>query len=413
EPSVVGAQVRYILTDTIPAGMSYVVDSATVPPTSVNGNVLTWAVDVDKVRHYAMSTNLTNPLCDTGFGGYVNLADFGIFAEPSIVGSGQSYRFDDFYGGVDAASFFGVDYPGGLYFTDDGFAHFGNLGGTDTGLNTGLPDPALPNNLAAALWRDLDVVYDELENRGVSIAGAASLMLVEYDGVEPAPAGSTNERYTFEILVDRFVNDTPGFYEVVFAYQGTDGAVTPATIGVENADGTRGVQYAYNDAVLQDGLMICFDWQAPEFDITYQAVVDADLAVPAVLTNTVQHTIDVSGFGVGEAQLALEAPDVILDVSMTGPATVRPGEPISYTFTVTNSSTGTAPGVVVTTDLPAATTLLRGGIVNDGIVTVTVGDLPGNSSQRVQMAVMPVPEVVQSAGAPNQAQAPLGPTIVG
>ncbi|MCB0138447.1 MAG: DUF11 domain-containing protein, partial [Caldilineaceae bacterium] len=157
EPSVVGAQVRYILTDTIPAGMSYVVDSATVPPTSVNGNVLTWAVDVDKVRHYAMSTNLTNPLCDTGFGGYVNLADFGIFAEPSIVGSGQSYRFDDFYGGVDAASFFGVDYPGGLYFTDDGFAHFGNLGGTDTGLNTGLPDPALPNNLAAALWRDLDV----------------------------------------------------------------------------------------------------------------------------------------------------------------------------------------------------------------------------------------------------------------
>ncbi|MEZ4711369.1 MAG: trypsin-like serine protease [Caldilineaceae bacterium] len=413
EPAVAGTQVRYILTDTIPTGMSYVADSASAPPTSVNGNVLTWAVDVSKVRQYVMSTNLTDPLCDTGFGGYVNLVDFGIFADPSIGGSGFSYRFDDFYGGIDPASFFGVDYPAGLYFTDDGFAHFDSSPGADPGFNTSIPDPAQPNNLAAALWRDLEVVYDPIENRGVSVAGAGSLMLVEYDGVEPAPAGSSSERYTFEILMDRFVNDTPGFYEIVFAYLGTEGSVVPATIGVENADGTRGVQYAYNNAVLQDGLMICFDWQMPEFAITYQAVVDADLAVPAVLTNTVQHTIAAPGFGVGVAELALEAPDVILDVSMTGPATVRPGEPISYTFTVTNSSSGTAPAVVATTDLPAATTLLRGGTITNGVISVDIGDLPGGSSRSVQVAVMPVSAVVQSAGAPQQPQAPLGPSIVG
>ncbi|MEZ4659574.1 MAG: trypsin-like serine protease [Caldilineaceae bacterium] len=413
EPAAPGAQVRYILTDTIPAGMSYVVNSASVPPTAVNGNVLTWEVDVSKARQYVMSTSLTDPLCDTGFGGYVNLADFGIFADPTIGGSGFSYRFDDFYGGLDPASFFGVDYPAGLYFTDDGFAHFASFGNADPGFNTSIPDPAAPNNLAAALWRDLEVVYDEVENRGVTIAGAGSLMLVEYDGVEPAPAGSTGERYTFEILMDRFVNDAPGFYEIVYAYQGVNGPVVPATIGVENADGTRGVQYAYNNAVLQDGLMICFDWQMPEFAITYQTVVDADLAAPAVLTNTVQHAVAAPGFGVDAVELALEAPDVILDVSMRGPATVRPGEPISYTFIVTNSSSGTAPAVVVTTDLPAATTLLRGGVVTDGVVTVNVGDLPGGSSQRVQMAVLPIPDVVQSAAAPHQPQSPRGPTIVG
>lgn len=413
EPTVQEDLVSYILTNTIPAGMSYVADSASVAPTSINGNVLTWQLDVTKMRQYVMSTSLENPLCDTGFGGYVDLVEFGILANPQIVGSGNSYRFDDFYGDVEPVTYFGEVYSQGLYFTDDGFAHFDTFLGEDPGVNTALPNPTLPNNLVAALWRDLEVVYDEATNRGVSIAGAGSLMLVEYDGVEPAPAGSSDEQYTFELLMDRFVNDSPGFYEIVFAYRGAEGAVAPATIGLENADGSQGVQYAYNDAVLQEGLMICFDWTLPEFSLTYQAQVNADLSVPATLTNTVQHIVDAPGYGVDVAELALDAPDVILEISMTGPDSVAPGEPISYTFTVTNSSTGTAPAVVITTDLPAATTLVSGGVVTDGVVSIELGDLPGNSSRSVQMAVLPTPPNVQSASAPAQAASPHGPTIVG
>lgn len=65
--------------------------------------------------------------------------------------------------------------------------------------------------------------------------------------------------YDFEVImfVDR--DDTPGAYEIAFAYDNLNGDVSEGTIGLEYKDGSFGVQYAYNDIDVTNGMAICFD----------------------------------------------------------------------------------------------------------------------------------------------------------
>ena len=85
------------------------------------------------------------------------------------------------------------------------------------------------------------------------------------------------------------------------------------TIGLENEDGTEGIKYAYNDAMLDtlhNDMAICFDWVAQATDpvvISYQATVDAD--VPGVLTNNVVHSTDDPG-----SQEATASVDVVVEI---------------------------------------------------------------------------------------------------
>ena len=47
-----------------------------------------------------------------------------------------------------------------------------------------MPDPLLPNNVAAVLWQDMNVVYSA-GTKGISLATAGtSVSVVEYDDIE-------------------------------------------------------------------------------------------------------------------------------------------------------------------------------------------------------------------------------------
>ena len=150
-------------------------------------------------------------------------------------------------------------------------------------------------------WRDLEIVYDAATNRGVSLATAGdggNIIVIEYDDVEPAPAGSTSDRFDFQLIMTRAVNDSPGAYEIVYAYDNLVGDISTGSIGLENEDGTVGLQYGYNDltsSTLSNGLMICFDWQISlePVKITYQVMVDANLST--TITNTLTHNTDNPG----------------------------------------------------------------------------------------------------------------------
>ncbi len=232
-------------------------------------------------------------LCDTGFGGYVNLEDFGIYTQDTVVGDTVAFGF---FGTGDPINFYGVDYQG-MLITDDGFAIFDpaeNYAGEPWTVQV-IPNPDKPSNLAAMLWQDMEIVYDEALNHGVSAATAGpNVMVVEYDDIQlfEDPANT----YDFEIVMTRAVDDSPGAYEIVFAYDNLTGTLDgPLTIGVENAAGDNAIAFENNGNAtgnLTNDTMICFDSVVPQSDvtITYQVTVDEDVALGDVLMNMVTST---------------------------------------------------------------------------------------------------------------------------
>ncbi len=231
-------------------------------PVSASQSAVDTTKDVQKTMirgtTYIVTTSLTDPLCDTGFGGYVDLEAFGIFTQASIVGDGVAWTA---FSGQDPIQHFGSS-PGytGLGFTDDGLVQFAS---TDVGVPPqSLPDATTPNDLIAALWADLEIVYDAATNRGVSLATAGSdVLILEYDDL--VLAGTASIVGDFEFVIHSTINNDIGNPEIILAFDNLGSLPGVATIGAENADGTIAAPFlnaADPSTVLQNGLMICFDW---------------------------------------------------------------------------------------------------------------------------------------------------------
>ncbi|MDY0019232.1 MAG: serine protease, partial [Anaerolineae bacterium] len=385
-----GGSAAYRLTDTLPIGMSYVPGSASIEPTHINDNQLVWVIPVQEDRQYVMTTNMDDALCDTGFGGYVDLAGYGLMPRSSLSGDAIVRHVDEYYGGSDPFAFFGTNYDS-LYFTDNGYLVPADAAPTNSGANVAIPNAAAPNNFAAGLWRDFIVTYDAANRYGITIAGASggSLMVIEYDNISPT-GNTATDSLDMNIVFSRQPSDGVGEYEVVFAYDNV-ALATPqtGTIGLENADGTDGVQYAFNDLTageLED-LIICYDW-TNQVKITYEAEVDADLTTSQKLTNALQHFVNGGGEGETEAEIAVSA--VLLDIEAEGQTEVPVG-PLTYTLTIENDGVGAAAGATAAADLPAGTTHRSGGSYNPltGVVTWTLPTIASAGSADVQLVVSP------------------------
>ena len=297
QPNISDTDLSYVLTDTIPAGMTYVPGSATASSgtVAVSGNTLTWnGVVAVPGATYAVSTSNDDAACImplANSGAYVNLQGYGLTTDPAVSGDTVAYAFNPSGG---AFNFFGSYQGEVINFTDDGFSFFnpGTPGATPWA-NTMIPDPAEPNNLMAMFWRDMEIVYDAATNSGVTLAnltsgGVPSAALIEYDNIEDWPAGS-GTYYDFEMLA-RY-EASPSWYEYIFAYDNLNGDVAPGTVGLENVDATESVQVYYNDIAVTNGMAICFDLVASGQEpvvITYQTQVDGSAVAGAELTNNVE-----------------------------------------------------------------------------------------------------------------------------
>ncbi|MEE8331674.1 MAG: S8 family serine peptidase [Acidimicrobiia bacterium] len=291
ESNVTHADQDYTITDTLPEGLTYVDGSATNGATH-DGGVVTWSgTQVVPAPGYEVSTPATNPFCDTGFGGYVDLEDLASFlTDPGIVGDTVTFNA---FGGQDGIDFFGTDYAG-LDLADDGFAIF-DAGTHYAGapwLAQTLPNADPPNNVAAGFWQDFELFYDAPSNQGVTLATAGpGVSIVEYDNLELF--GGSPPVLDMNIVVWGVVD--PDFPEIIFAYdnidQGLVDAFGPSTIGVENAAGDTATAFANFElltGVLADGDQICFDLVPSGDPITfsYDVTVDEDAQGPT-LTNEV------------------------------------------------------------------------------------------------------------------------------
>ena len=127
----------------------------------------------------------------------------------------------------------------------NGYLTFGTASSKWT--NTPIPDPADPNDLIAIFWDDLDpgtagdvYYYHDQE---------AGRFIVEYQGVAKWREPSVS--YTFQAIL--YPNGT-----ILFQYLEMVGELNSATVGIENATGTDGLQVVYNASYIEDGLAIGF-----------------------------------------------------------------------------------------------------------------------------------------------------------
>ena len=299
-PNILNEDVTYQIVDLIPDGMTYVHDSAHASGGIVNvsGNELTWSGTLNNPNQlqptYKMSTSATDETCDTGFEGYINLEDHGIFAQQVVQGDGKAFEF---FGSGNPITFFDLNYDS-MFITDDGFAVF------DPGTNYKgsvwnpqvLPDLNKPSNVASMMWKDMNIVYDKELNHGVSAATVgASVIIVEYDNIQTINDAANN--FDFEIVMTRVVDDSPGAFEIVFAYDNLNGTLAgPLTIGLENAAGDTAVVLVNRstaESVISDGFMVCFDAFQSTVDpviIGYQVTVDDDMELGVDLINRADST---------------------------------------------------------------------------------------------------------------------------
>ncbi len=233
------------------------VEAVPVSPSQGTGNTATEVLKTTiRGTTYIVTTSLTDPTCDTGFGGYVDLESFGIFPQSGIVGDGLAWSA---FVAQDPFQHFGGSFVG-LNFTDDGLVQFAS---TDVSVPPqSLPDATTPNDLIAALWADLEIVYDAGTNRGVSLATAGSdTTIIEFD--DPVLAGTATIVGDFGFIIHSTINNTIGNPEIIIAFDNLQTLPAVATIGAENADGTIAAPFlnaADPSALLSNGLMICFDW---------------------------------------------------------------------------------------------------------------------------------------------------------
>jgi uncharacterized repeat protein (TIGR01451 family) len=166
----------YMLTDTIPAGLTYVPASLQSSDGNAveSGGVITWeGVAPAAVSKYVASTSATDPNCVnlfSGVQGYVDLqTTLGWTTDPGLSGSGIRWS----YGGFGTHEFYGQTGQSQNFY-DDGYAQFGSANLTFSGVPQDLPDPTDPDNLAAYLWQDLEIVYDAGTNKGITAGSIAN-----------------------------------------------------------------------------------------------------------------------------------------------------------------------------------------------------------------------------------------------
>jgi uncharacterized repeat protein (TIGR01451 family) len=288
--------VTYDINDVLPAGVTYVPGSVTGGATyDAGSNAILWNGPViGSHQNYVMSTSTANSACAmplANSGAYVDLKLYGILAQ-AITGEGTW----GFTVPGDSINFYGQNAGNVIRFTDDGYAYL-DVFSAKPATNADIPTAAAPNNLIAMLWRDMNFVYDAATNKGVSLAnlttgGIPSGHLIEFDDIHVKD--QPTQSYDMEMFISKAVDPTPGEFEVVVAYDNIAGPLDIGTVGLENASGTEGVKFAYNDAALTkltNGMAICFNWQYVPSEpvvITFQVTVDMD-ADFGPLTNEALH----------------------------------------------------------------------------------------------------------------------------
>ena len=232
-----------------------------------------------------------------------------------------------------------------FYLSSNGWLSFSRPVSSDVN-NARLPDPNEPRNLIAMFWDDL--------NPGaggqVRYLAESNRLVVSFLGV---PRYSSGGPYTFQAIL------TPDGV-ITLQYLSMLGTrLNEATVGIQNAAGTRGVTVAHNEAYVHDGLAVRLEPPARPHEIGFQAQLAPDLAPDSTVVNRAFLSDALGQTLVLSATVRVNQVDFSASVVTLAPVLVRPGEMLTCTVTLRNGGnvTGTVAAVV---PVPAQTVYLPG-----------------------------------------------------
>jgi len=343
-PNETGADLEYAISDVLPDGVTYVdgsletVGSSTLATYDPVENAVEWVGTMPKIEYtYVVTDNTTDPNCDTPFGGYVNLEDFGIYTQAGIYGDSFAYGAPMMSG----TDFYGAPTTTQGVFTDDGYVLMSTENMGFSWIPQEIPDPTLPNGLIAGWWRDMWITYDAALNKGVSLATFGVGWLIEFDDSEDYWDPSLTLDYEIIAYYDAIPSD--GYPDIMVAFDNVVGDWGEyGSVGIEDYTGTIGTSYAYNDFVPQDGLVVCFDYAQAGADpvvITFEVTVESEVEWETIIENTAMHIAN--GFGMVEEEAS--AAFMINDMPVAYDQTLETLEetPLDITLTATDIYPGT------------------------------------------------------------------------
>ncbi len=136
-------------------------------------------------------------------------------------------------------NFFGNDYTQ-LYISSNGWISFDSQSSAYYS-NTTIPNASSPNNIIALFWDDLNPASSSVTDKHLYIGNAPNgdyvISLVNY----PEYGADADGWITCQAILKQNGNIKFQYYE-----HGSSIDLNGATVGIENSDGTAGVQYRYN-----------------------------------------------------------------------------------------------------------------------------------------------------------------------
>lgn len=264
-PTIVGNQVVWLIGDLGPNGGAHLNPVIQIDGSAPNAAVLTNQANISTDDPETFYDN--NPSSTTGVvTPYGGPDTSGYRFKDETVPGGPTFSWLDVADGTRSFAFgddgstgpiplgFSFFYYGGLYTTTylgtNGYATFGGLG-TEY-LNQYIPNPAPPNNFVAPFWDDLQVCPNQAQQAIYFKQGGSApnrYFAAEWAGV--SPLGQFTKPITFETVL--YENG-----EILFQYQSLTGTLDSASVGIENNEGLRGLQYEFNQNNLINGRAILF-----------------------------------------------------------------------------------------------------------------------------------------------------------
>lgn len=208
-----------------------VTDGTTLFPWSDTGGSLTWMGILDLGGLDVLAGDE---------GGYLPLSLFGPpFDLPS--------NCDDGGWILDVPSFtFNGDNYNSVIWSVNGTVEAGTASGQATSFfNRDMPDSALPNNLIAPFWADLNLCEGGNWYVNVLSDGTNAWLVLEWEDIPHWFSGPDSATFQVWILLD---GGLPGPPQAHFTYARLDRELPDATVGAENSTGTLGDAYYFNGA---------------------------------------------------------------------------------------------------------------------------------------------------------------------
>lgn len=252
-----------------------------------------------------------------------------------------------------------------IYVNSNGMVLF-NECSTSLG-NTAIPSADAPNGFVAPLWDDLIPGGQGRVHYKTFGTAPNRSAVIEWHQV---PFYNTDQRQTFEVVLHE------GSNSVVFQYldvNGDRGAGSSATVGIEDADGSVGVQYLLDgsppDRRLYDGLAVELEHsstrKASVHQISYDVVVNNPAPPLTVITNTatiydgrVTHQRVVTS--------VVDSPHFGTSTKVAQPQSALSGQVLTYTLQLVNTGAAAAVDAHLVDALPAGVTFVPGSLVGAG-----------------------------------------------